>query len=119
MRFVNPTTLTGPLVIAALMACASGQKRTENDSGSKVTPEDVQLAGESIEHMLERKTPGLVVLTTGDGVQLQVRGSSQMDGSNLPPLYILNGLPFTPGPGGLVSGISIHDIESVKVLKGA
>ncbi len=111
------TTLALSLA-GVLNACASGQPRTEPDSGSKVTTEDAQLANESIEHMLERKSPGLVVIPNGDGVALQIRGSSQIDGSNAPPLYILNGLPFTPGQGGLVSGISINDIDTVKVLKG-
>ena len=69
--------------------------------------------------MLERKSPGLVVVQNGDGVVLQIRGNSQIDGAILQPLYILNGLPFTPGPGGLVSGININDIDTVKVLKGA
>ena len=100
------------------LGCAAAQPRPESDGASKVTTEDALLANESIEHMLERKSPGLVVVQNGAGVQLQIRGSSQIDGANLPPLYILNGLPFTPGPGGLVSGININDIDTVKVLKG-
>ena len=113
-----PRTTLALLLAGMLGACASGQPRTEADSGSKVTTEDAQLANESIEHMLERKAPGLVIVPNGDGVALQIRGNSQIDGSNTPPLYILNGLPFTPGPGGLVSGININDIDTVKVLKG-
>lgn len=101
-----------------LGGCASGQPRVASD-GSKVTDEDVQLAGESIEHMLQRKAPGLVVIQNGDGLILQIRGNSQFNGPGRPPLYILNGAPFTPGPGGLVSGININEIDTVKVLKGA
>jgi TonB-dependent SusC/RagA subfamily outer membrane receptor len=101
-----------------LAGCASAQPKVASD-GSKVTAEDVQLSGESIEHMLQRKSPGLVVVQNGDGVMLQIRGNSQINGPGLPPLYILNGAPFTPGPGGLVSGININDIDTVKVLKGA
>jgi TonB-dependent SusC/RagA subfamily outer membrane receptor len=102
----------------ALMGCAAAQPRPESDEATKVSTEDALLSNESIEHMLERKSPGLVVVQNGEGVQLQIRGNSQIDGQNLPPLYILNGLPFTPGPGGLVSGININDIDTVKVLKG-
>lgn len=102
-----------------LGACASGQARTDTDPSIRVTAGDVQGANESIEHMLERKSPGLVIVPNGEGVVLQIRGNSQIDGAILQPLYILNGLPFTPGPGGLVSGINISDIDTVKVLKGA
>ncbi len=102
----------------AVAACASVTPLKEGDS-SRVTDNDVQLANESIEHMLERRAPGLQVVPSPEGVVLQIRGNSQIDGALTPPLYILNGLPFTPGPGGLVTGLSISEIDTVKVLKGA
>lgn len=105
-------------LMALLGACASGQSHSESEPGTKVTQDDVR-SGETIERMLERKTPGLVVVSTPEGVQLQIRGISAITGSLTPPLYILNGLPFEPGPEGLVSGISLHEIDTVKVLKGA
>lgn len=33
------------------------------------------------------------------------------------PLYLLDGVPYTPGPGGLLIGIHPHQIESIKALK--
>jgi TonB-dependent SusC/RagA subfamily outer membrane receptor len=64
--------------------------------------------------------PGLLVTRAQDGgIALQVRGSSSFKGDDTPPLYVLNGLPFQPGPGGALTGINPHDIESIKVLKGA
>jgi len=33
------------------------------------------------------------------------------------PLYLLNGVPYTPGPGGLLIGIEPHDIVSIKAVK--
>ncbi len=105
-------------LMALLGACASGQSQSESEPGTKVTTDDVR-SNESIERMLERKAPGLVVISMPDGVQLQIRGSSALTGTVTPPLYILNGLPFEPGPEGLVSGISLNDIDTVKVLKGA
>lgn len=108
------------LSLAGLLgACASGQLHTESDPETKVTSDDVRSSNESIERMLERKAPGLTVISGPEGVQLQIRGSSALTGSVTPPLYILNGLPFEPGPEGLVSGISLNDIDTVKVLKGA
>jgi len=37
--------------------------------------------------------------------------------SSSEPLYILNGMPYTPGPGGLLIGIEPHDIVSIKAVK--
>lgn len=102
----------------SLAACGSGRAVGTAESGSRVSNEEKALANESIEHMLERKAPGLVVVPTPEGVVLQIRGNSSIVGAVNPPLYILNDLPFQPGPNGLVSGISINDIVSVKVLRG-
>jgi TonB-dependent SusC/RagA subfamily outer membrane receptor len=33
------------------------------------------------------------------------------------PLFLLNDVPYTPGPGGLLIGINPDDIESIKALK--
>jgi len=33
------------------------------------------------------------------------------------PLFLLNDVPYTPGPGGLLIGINPNDIESIKALK--
>ena len=33
------------------------------------------------------------------------------------PLYLVNGVPYTPGPGGLLIGINPQDIASIKALK--
>lgn len=110
--------LTAAFLSVALVACASVKPLKEGEA-DRVSSNDIQLANESIEHMLERRSPGLQVVPSPDGVILQIRGNSQIDGALTAPLYILNGLPFTPGPGGLVTGVSITEIDTVKVLKGA
>ena len=33
------------------------------------------------------------------------------------PLFLVNGVPYTPGPGGVLIGISPQDIASIKALK--
>jgi TonB-dependent SusC/RagA subfamily outer membrane receptor len=85
-----------------------------------VTSKDFQDPNESIEQVLQRKVPGVLVTRTGDGgIALQIRGVSSYNGAVTPPLYVLNGVTFHPGPGGALTGINPHDIESIKVLKGA
>src|SRR5881394_3829675 len=33
------------------------------------------------------------------------------------PLYLLDGVPYTPGSGGLIIGLDPHEIESIKAVK--
>jgi TonB-dependent SusC/RagA subfamily outer membrane receptor len=35
------------------------------------------------------------------------------------PLYLVDGMPFQPGPAGVLDGIDPYNIESIKVLRGA
>ena len=45
-----------------------------------------------------------------------IRGATSIYGNN-EPLYVLDGIPIQPGPGGTLAGISPYDIESIQVLK--
>ena len=118
MRSLPLTTLTLPLV-GGLLACAPAHSRPPTE-GTIVTSEDLRDPNEPIENVLQRKVPGLVVTRNGNGeITLQIRGTSSYNGRETPPLYVLNGLPFQPGPGGSLTGIDPLSIESIKVLKGA
>ena len=69
--------------------------------------------------MLEGRVAGVDVQRTPDGgIAVRIRGASSFNG-NTQPLYIIDGMPIEPGPGGSLTGISIADIESIKVLKDA
>ena len=54
----------------------------------------------------------------GGGIAVRIRGASSFNGSN-EPLYVLDGFPMTPGPGGALTGINPYDIASIDVLKDA
>jgi TonB-dependent SusC/RagA subfamily outer membrane receptor len=85
-----------------------------------VTSEDLRNSNEPIEVILQRKVPGLKVTRTSDGgIALNIRGATSFMGGSTAPLYILDGLPFQPGPEGAITGVNPDDISSVKVLKGA
>ena len=100
---------------AAVFACALAalvagctKHREPPEPGSLQTTEEIFRAA----------APGLRITRTPNGgiaVQL-VRGPSSFYSSN-EPLYILDGTPFQPGPGGALTGINPHDIESIRVLK--
>ena len=118
-------TATGLAVIglAGLAGFASGcsarQGNHEPSSGTLITSEDLQNPNLSIEQVLQRKVPGLRVSRATDGsLVLQLRDSDSYRGGT-PPLYVLNGLPYRPGPGGALTGINPLDIASIQVLRGA
>ena len=61
--------------------------------------------------------PGVVVTRTPDGgLAVRIRGTTSIHGSN-EPLYVIDGVPIRPGPGGALAGINPYDIESIEVLK--
>lgn len=114
-------TFVSVLALAAsATGCGSTQTRPAPASSTTVTSEDLRNRTEPIEVVLQRKVPGLVITRSSDGgIALQIRGASSFDGSDAPPLYVLNGMPIAPGPGGALLGVNLEDIDTIKVLKGA
>ena len=115
-RILLPVGLT----IALIAGCKSAQ-RTENDSprtpAADVTSADIERApGQSIEEILKGRVAGVTVTRTNGGISVRIRGSTSIYGSN-EPLYVLDGVPIAPGPGGSLTGIDPYDIESIEVLK--
>jgi len=117
LRLVAPSLA---VIVGLSASCAPAQTRGEPGARSTVTSENLQNTNESIESILQKQVPGLVVTrTSSGGIALQIRGGSSFRGGDAPPLYVLNGLPFQPGPDGSLTDINPFDIESIKVLKGA
>ena len=106
------------LVLAT--ACSSAKRAGTTSPApprADVTAEDIERApGQTIEEILKGRVSGVTVTNADNGISVRIRGFSSFYGNN-EPLYVLDGVPFAPGPSGLVTGISPHDIESIKVLK--
>ena len=114
-------------VLGLLAACAHTPEATQSETSepagrspqdrSTVTAEDIERQpGEPIERVLEGRISGVEVFRTADGIVVRIRGSSSLLGGN-EPLFIVDGVPITPGPGGALRGLSPHNIESIEVLK--
>jgi TonB-dependent starch-binding outer membrane protein SusC len=108
------------LSIGILGGCAPAASRGSGADRTLITAEDIEKnPNEPIETLIQRKVPGVLVTRAADGsIALQIRGSSTINGEVNSPLYILNDLPFDPGPGGALTGINPRDIVSIKVLRG-
>ena len=103
----NPATTTTPRLSPSAEAASVGAKDIANEPG------------QPIEKVLEGRVAGVTVHRTSDGgIAVRIRGMTSLHGNN-EPLYVLDGMPIQPGPGGSLSGVNPHDIESIKVLKDA
>jgi TonB-dependent SusC/RagA subfamily outer membrane receptor len=125
MPSLSPQAILRLGVLAAFAtACAHGGARSDSPkgapaaTGTTVTSDEIHPApGEPIEKVLEGRVSGVVVSSSpGGGISVRIRGVSSFNGNN-EPLYVIDGVPIQPGPGGGLSGISPYDIESIKVLK--
>lgn len=108
-------------IIASISACASSGTPREPTDTKVLTAEEVE-AQEAlpVEVMLQRKFPGVQVLTNSDGeIVLMIRGSARTDGTPKPPLYVINDMEVDPAGRGLASLVNPQDIESIRVLRGA
>jgi len=111
--------LANVLLASFFAGCAPARSSPEPETAPGVTAKDLRNPNESIEQALQRKVPGLVVTRVGGEIALQIRGSSSYNGSKTLPLYVVNGLTFAPGSGGVLSGINPEDIASIALLRGA
>ena len=119
MRYLSPSTALIRCVLIGLVAgCSSGTANSGPAPAPVVTSGDVaQNAGESIERTIQAKSSGVLITRGPDGsIALQIRGTSSWDASSR-PLYVIDGSPTEPGPGGVLSGVNPYDIESIRVLK--
>jgi TonB-dependent SusC/RagA subfamily outer membrane receptor len=112
------TLLSVAIVVGLTAACASGNARRDAGSKNTVTAKDLESnPSEPIEKVLQAKVPGVWITRAPDGgIAIQLRGTSSFYGQTQ-PLYVIDGVPINPGPGGALTGVNPHDIESIQVLK--
>lgn len=102
-------------------ACGSGRRPAETTpppSSADITSDDIgQAPGQSVAEHLKGRVAGVTVTTNAEGgIAVRIRGASSVYGNN-EPLYVLDGMVITPGPGGSLTGVNPYDIESIQVLK--
>jgi TonB-dependent starch-binding outer membrane protein SusC len=114
-HFSRITCVACLILAVAASACHRNRPR---DPGPAVTRQEIEdKQGEPIDKQIQSKSAGVVVTQTADGgIAVNIRGSSSNLASN-EPLYVIDDVPVTPGPGGALVGINPHDIESIAVLK--
>jgi TonB-dependent SusC/RagA subfamily outer membrane receptor len=112
------------LVVVAVGCVHPGKRSSTGTRDASRTPDvtaaDIQRTPtESLQTVLAGRVSGVWVTQAPDGgIAVRIRGSSTVKG-NPEPLYVIDDIPVQPGPGGSLTGINPHDIESIKVLKDA
>ena len=126
--FSSRALLPVGLLVGLLFGCAHASRTAEGDiedapepsppGEPAVTAEDIErAAGKPIEELLMSRFPGVqVTRAPGGGIAIRIRGATSIYGSN-EPLYVIDGAPIRPGPGGSLHGINPYDIASIEVLK--
>lgn len=119
----------GQLLIGALLVgCShpgpgSTQSPTPSQAGAPqgATASDIQQSpNQPIEQQLMARSPGVVIGRTSAGdLTIRIRGGSNSLTGNNAPLYIVDGVPFSPSTEGGLSGLNPNDIQSIRVLKDA
>ena len=90
--------------------------RETSVSPTRPSAELQPLPNEPIQKVLQGRVSGVDVSTAPDGgIAVRIRGATSSGSTE--PLYVLDGMAITPGPGGSLSGVSPYDIESIRVLK--
>ncbi len=123
-------TLSGVLLVGLTLGCIGNVRPPVNDMpdpsptralvGTTVTSDDFDSSpSQTIEQVLQARVPGVMITRTPDGgISVRIRGATTINGST-EPLFVIDGLPIQPGPGGSLVGINPHDIASIEVLKDA
>lgn len=128
--------------LTEVVVTAMGIRREKKALGyavSTVSAKDIEQRPEGdLGRILTGKAPGLNILNTsglsGSGTQIVIRGISTITGSDVSPLFVIDGVPFDAGTNGLNNratgfyygnqtssrflDIDPNNIESVNILKG-
>src|SRR3954470_20507931 len=116
------------LVIAAGCASAPSQRPTSG-SGSASTSRDLQARSSGV-LIQTTASGGIRVALAGGPTSLGATSFTPSNGTDMAPakpqnvalgssepLFLLDGVPYNPGPGGQLIGIEPDAIESIKALK--
>lgn len=85
---------------------------------SRVNVQEESHPARSVEELLIGRAAGVQVIETPDGFALRIRGRNSLL-LDEEPLYVVDGVPVTPGPGGSINFLNPKDVEQIEVLKDA
>jgi TonB-dependent SusC/RagA subfamily outer membrane receptor len=113
------TSLSGIALSAFMLVAVAGgcASRPGQPGATPPRPQQQDDLSDPLQRLLQHKSPGLVLARSPSGfiTATVVQGQTSFY-SGTEPLYILDDLPFRPGPNGELAGINPYDIDSIKLL---
>jgi len=113
------------VLVVAAAGCShpksDGAAPTPSKAAAESNDKDItQSPNMPIEQYLASRSAGVELGHAADGsLTVRIRGGSSSTYGNNAPLYIVDGVPFTPSVDGGLSGLNPYDIASIKALKNA
>jgi len=109
------------VLVASVGACghpnANPTPSPTATSSKEVKTDDKMPPGMSIEEYLASHSSGVEIGHANGTVTVRLRSASHGPYGNNLPLYIVDGVPFTPTTDGGLSGINPYDVASIRALK--
>jgi TonB-dependent SusC/RagA subfamily outer membrane receptor len=123
---LQPLTVAMFAATMAAFGCHRGAARSQSEPEPATKKANVvgadaiaNSSGQPIEKILADRVSGVTLGRTADGtLTVRIRGANSFS-ADKEPLYVIDGVPIAPGPGGALSGINPNDIASIEVLKDA
>jgi TonB-dependent SusC/RagA subfamily outer membrane receptor len=116
------SSLRAALIVGMLVGAASGCRSAPRGHSAVEHPQpkgdEDPIVTDPIVRLLQNRSPGLMITRNASGelaVQLQ-QGPTSFYGSS-DPLYLIDDVPYRPGPGGALTGVNPYDIESITALR--
>jgi TonB-dependent SusC/RagA subfamily outer membrane receptor len=114
-KFTSYTHVIVIVCLAAIVGCASSggvpESKYQGTSGIDVDDPHISLA----EYL--QRVPGIQVFGSGENVSVKVRGASSFT-SSTEPLFVVDGTPIGSGYRNVSRVVSMHQVSSIRVLKG-
>jgi TonB-dependent SusC/RagA subfamily outer membrane receptor len=115
--------LPAGLVVGLLTGCGHASRTARQSHAPPnniLTAEDIEAAPSmSLEQLLVTRIPGLSLSRATDGhMVIHIRGTTTFKGEE-EPLYVLDGVPLEPTPGGNLAAVNRYDIATIEVLRDA
>ena len=96
---------------------SSGSTRDRTDANTVTGEEASRTPTVRLSDLIQQRVPGINLSKTPDGrVKVRIRGVTSFT-SESQPLFVVDGIPVAPEPDGTLPGVTITEIDSIKVYK--
>jgi len=103
-----------------IVGCSSTRPHTvaENNKSDYITGEEARRAPTvRLSDLIRQRVPGITLVQTADGsLRVRMRGRTSFTTETF-VLFVVDDQPMDPEPNGRLPGITVHEIESIRVYK--